>query len=203
MHVEEGHGPVVVLGEQRLRTQLLADACRRRGVETSVLRTGSALTDAGARAVLVDLSLEIDEDTIATLAELADAGTPVLALVDRATPAADRPQLGVAIDGYIHVDSDPDELVAALRDGSGLTAPVADAPTDGLTSLTSREHEVLTELLTGDGTTDIGDRLGISEHTVRSHVQNVLSKLDVHSRAEAASAALRAGLQPPQRAGTA
>lgn len=51
--------------------------------------------------------------------------------------------------------------------------------------LTGRELEVLHLMAHGASTTEIRHRLGISEHTVRSHVRTVLSKLGAHSRVEA------------------
>ncbi|MBA2725295.1 MAG: response regulator transcription factor [Actinobacteria bacterium] len=57
--------------------------------------------------------------------------------------------------------------------------------------LTLREKDVLTLLVEGVGSADIADRLAISPNTVRSHVQNVLTKLQVHSRLEAAAFAVR------------
>ncbi len=51
--------------------------------------------------------------------------------------------------------------------------------------LTNRELEVLRLLAHGAGTTVIADRLGVSRHTVHNHIAVLLSKLGVHSRAEA------------------
>ena len=60
--------------------------------------------------------------------------------------------------------------------------------------LTSREREVLRHIAEGERTRQIACSLGISEATVRTHVQNVLSKLGVHSRLEATIVAAQAGL---------
>jgi len=57
--------------------------------------------------------------------------------------------------------------------------------------LTTRELEVLRLLADGRGTEEVADDLCISAATVRNHVQNILRKLDVHSKLEAVSAALR------------
>jgi two-component system nitrate/nitrite response regulator NarL len=62
--------------------------------------------------------------------------------------------------------------------------------------LTKREREVLELLATGATNEVIAERLVISPQTARTHVQSILSKLDVHSRLEAASFALRLGLAP-------
>ena len=58
-------------------------------------------------------------------------------------------------------------------------------------SLTPREVEILRVLVEGWSTQEIADRLYISIATVRNHVQSILQKLDVHSRMEAVSLALR------------
>ena len=60
--------------------------------------------------------------------------------------------------------------------------------------LTSREVEVLRLLADGSGTQEIADTLFISVTTVRNHVQNILRKLEVHSKLEAVSLALRCRL---------
>jgi DNA-binding CsgD family transcriptional regulator len=51
--------------------------------------------------------------------------------------------------------------------------------------LTAREQEVSMCLIGGDSTTAIADALGMSPHTVRHHVEHIIAKLRVHSRAEA------------------
>lgn len=57
--------------------------------------------------------------------------------------------------------------------------------------LTRREREVLKLLVEGLAGEAIARRLGVSGNTVRTHVQNILSKLQVHSRLEAATVAVR------------
>lgn len=57
--------------------------------------------------------------------------------------------------------------------------------------LTPREREVLTLLTRGHGTRDIADLLSISANTVRNHVQHILQKLQVHSRLEAVTYAIK------------
>jgi DNA-binding NarL/FixJ family response regulator len=59
---------------------------------------------------------------------------------------------------------------------------------------TSREKEVLTHIGNGECTQQIARSLGITEATVRTHVQNVLSKLGVHSRLEATIVAAQTGV---------
>ena len=60
--------------------------------------------------------------------------------------------------------------------------------------LTKREQTVLDLLVEGASGPEIAQRLGISTNTVRTHVQSILNKLQVHSRLEAATFAVRHGL---------
>jgi len=57
--------------------------------------------------------------------------------------------------------------------------------------LTSREIEVLAMLAAGRSTPDIAERLHIAQLTARSHIQNILEKLEVHSKAEAVAFAFQ------------
>jgi two-component system, NarL family, nitrate/nitrite response regulator NarL len=65
--------------------------------------------------------------------------------------------------------------------------------------LTSRERDVLGLLVLGMSGEEIADGLGISPNTVRTHVQSILTKLQVHSRLEAATFAVRHGVVSPSR----
>ncbi|MCF8198087.1 MAG: response regulator transcription factor [Sulfuritalea sp.] len=62
------------------------------------------------------------------------------------------------------------------------------------TELTTREREVLKLIGQGRKTIDIAGVLGISHHTVSDHVKNIYRKLNISSRAQAATAASRLGL---------
>src|SRR5262249_21126846 len=91
-------------------------------------------------------------------------------------------------------------LVAASRGLSVLDAALAEAflrPPQGSAQaepLTPREREVLALLAEGLANKAIAARLGISEHTAKFHVNAILGKLGVDSRAEAIVRALRMGL---------
>lgn len=62
--------------------------------------------------------------------------------------------------------------------------------------LTLRELEILQCLVDGMSAKQIAREFHLSEKTVRAHTQNLLSKLDAHSRAEAVAIALRLGMRP-------
>ena len=62
--------------------------------------------------------------------------------------------------------------------------------------LTERELDVLRRVAQGKSNKEIAEQLGIAEMTVRAHVSNVLGKLHLASRTQAALYALRKGLAP-------
>lgn len=59
--------------------------------------------------------------------------------------------------------------------------------------LTPRELEILQRVAAGQSSADIAAGLGMSRHTLRTHIQNVLTKLGVHSKTDAVVAAIRFG----------
>jgi DNA-binding NarL/FixJ family response regulator len=65
-----------------------------------------------------------------------------------------------------------------------------------IAELTPREREVLQCMVDGLGRAEIAERLGLSANTVRTHTQNLLAKLDLHSALEAITLAMRAGMRP-------
>ena len=83
---------------------------------------------------------------------------------------------------------DDERLLEILRQAG--RAPVQES--DNLRRLTVREREVLVRLSSGATDDAIAESLYISRHTVRTHVGNILRKLGVHSRAQAARLALAA-----------
>jgi DNA-binding NarL/FixJ family response regulator len=60
--------------------------------------------------------------------------------------------------------------------------------------LTGRELEVLQQIVAGKSNKEIGSELNISEATVKSHINNILSKLGVSDRTQAATTALQRGI---------
>jgi DNA-binding NarL/FixJ family response regulator len=70
-------------------------------------------------------------------------------------------------------------------------------------TLSNREAEVLQLLARGSANKQIGQRLGIAEKTVKTHVTSILGKLGVQSRTQAALYAARAGLVPLDQLGEA
>jgi DNA-binding NarL/FixJ family response regulator len=109
--------------------------------------------------------------------------------------------------GYLLKDSDADEVSAAIRAAHRGELPLDPAIARGLTSslraesrdgpdkeLTTRELEVLRLLGAGKSNKQIAAELQISERTARAHVSNILGKLGLASRTQAALWAVRQGL---------
>jgi DNA-binding NarL/FixJ family response regulator len=110
--------------------------------------------------------------------------------------------------GYLLKDAGPGEIAAALQAAARgevfLDAAVARrlaqeirSPRSGLRSLTAREREILRLVAEGRSNKEIAAELVISERTARTHVSNLLGKLGLASRTQAALLAIREGLVPP------
>jgi NarL family two-component system response regulator LiaR len=134
--------------------------------------------------------------------------TRILVLTSFATDDKIFPAIKAGALGYLLKDSGPNELVQAIhqvcRGESSLhpqvarklleeiSEPQAQPPT--IDPLTEREVQVLRLVAQGQSNRDIAEKLVISEATVRTHVSNILGKLHLASRTQAALYALREGL---------
>ncbi len=102
--------------------------------------------------------------------------------------------------GYLLKDMFFEELEDAIRKVHGgsrrIPAHVAErlAERMGSSDLTGREIEVLEQIVAGHSNKAIASRLNISEATVKSHINSILSKLGVSDRTQAATTALQRGL---------
>ncbi|MFG6199548.1 response regulator [Nonomuraea sp. JJY05] len=153
--------------------------------------------------LLLDLKMPV-LDGLGTLERLAGATTRVVVL----TSVSDRSDVGPAMragaSGFLYKDVDPTALVQAVRavhGGQVLLAPEAAeamlaAPDDppSPVPLTDREREVLALIAAGRSNREIARSLAVAEKTVKTHVSNVLMKLGVQDRTQAALYAVRHGL---------
>ncbi len=102
--------------------------------------------------------------------------------------------------GYLLKDMFGEELMDAVRTvhagGTRIPAAVAQrlAERMGGPNLTARESEVLELIVAGKSNKEIGSDLTISEATVKSHINSILSKLGVTDRTQAATTALQRGI---------
>jgi DNA-binding NarL/FixJ family response regulator len=98
-------------------------------------------------------------------------------------------------DDYVTKPFDTNELLARVRRAIARSRPESarlEAPRDF--NLTNREFEVLRGLAQGQSASDIASELVISPKTVSTHVQRILAKLGVHSRAQAVAVAYQSRL---------
>jgi two-component system, NarL family, response regulator LiaR len=112
---------------------------------------------------------------------------------------------------YLLKDASPEELVAAVRAaarGEGILSPLIATRLlremrqqhPPLHELTLREREVLTFLARGRSNAEIANELSIGEGTVKTHVSNILTKLHLADRTQAAIYALQQRLIPLEEA---
>jgi DNA-binding NarL/FixJ family response regulator len=117
---------------------------------------------------------------------------PVVFLSGQRTESYDRVAgLLIGADDYLVKPYAADELLARVRLLASRSQPAH--ATTRQTTLTPREEEVLALLADGLRQHDIATRLGISSRTVGTHIEHILRKLGVSSRAQAVSLALRSG----------
>lgn len=92
------------------------------------------------------------------------------------------------------------QLLLAAIDRARQTAEAPNpVPARTLATLSSRECEVLARIAAGDSNKMIARALALSPHTVKRHVANILDKLDLHSRGQAAAWWLTQRQLPPGR----
>ena len=113
--------------------------------------------------------------------------------------------------GYVPKRAAPEELLTAIRVAASgevylypslakllvkdyFTQNVLDKESRALDGLTSRQQEVLALLAEGATNTEIAEKLHISPKTVASHRENIMQKLNLHSRTELVKYAIRKGL---------
>ena len=102
--------------------------------------------------------------------------------------------------GYLLKDvffEDLEEAIRKVNAGSRrIPAEVAERLAGRMSGseLTGRELEVLQQIVAGKSNKEIGSHLNISEATVKSHINNILSKLGVTDRTQAATTALQRGI---------
>jgi DNA-binding NarL/FixJ family response regulator len=161
-------------------------------------RTDEAAASLNGTAPAVAI-LEVEDNGCSMLRQLRDRYGPdlpvVLVSADRTSPADVVAGLLIGADDYAAETMDAEEFIARVRRLIDRTrrTPAATVDLTRLSTLTKREREVLALIAEGKSQKQIATALGISVKTVGAHVQNVLSKLGLHSRVEAVAMVMRAG----------
>ena len=199
--------PSVIAVSDPIKVALLTDdPLLRAGLSSLLAQVGSIdVVDHDAEVALWDAGNDATK-TLARLAELRTMPMPVVAVVG--DPAHTAPALAAGARGVVLRDQVGPGIHAALAAvRSGLTVmdtqlanslvpqqPVHAAPTKGRGELTERERQVVQLLSEGLSNKLIADRLGISDHTAKFHVNGVMMKLGASTRTEAVVEAMRRGL---------
>lgn len=164
--------------------------------------------------VLMDLQMPHLDGVDATAQVKATwPGIEVIAVTSFVEEARIRAALAAGATGYLLKDSDAEDVVAAIRAavaGEVRLDPAAAAalaaglrtPRTAAADLTDREREVVVLIAEGQTNRDIARTLGVAERTARTHVSNILAKLGLASRTQAAMWAVREGLIDAAGVGT-
>jgi DNA-binding NarL/FixJ family response regulator len=197
--------PILVAdGDQIYRAQIQR-LLARIGHEATTAETGRQALEAAHRERPALVLLEVNLAEVSgyeVCRELRETFGDELAIIflsgDRTEPHDRVAGLLLGADDYVVKPFDEGELLARIRSLlRRSTRPNGDGGADSAqagASLTSREREVLRLLARGLSQADIAARLVISPKTVGTHIQRVLAKLGVNSRAQAVALAHTQGL---------
>jgi DNA-binding NarL/FixJ family response regulator len=195
-------GPILIVDDDTPSRTLVRELVEGAGYSTIESTTGEeALVSADEQRpslVLLDVHLPgISGYAVCRqLRERFGERLPIIFVSGARIEAMDRVAgLLVGADDYIVKPYAPDELVARVWRSLARTGETsAKGEVDLAARLTPREQEVLRLLAKGLTPKTIAAELFISRKTVATHIQRILTKLDVHSRAEAVAIAHRGGL---------
>jgi DNA-binding NarL/FixJ family response regulator len=212
---------VLIVEDHKLFADALRWVLEGRGMKVVGVTTSGEEAVAIARGeqpelVLLDISLpgmsglSVGRRILQELPE-----TKVVAVTAVAFPQTVKKAISLGFHGYLTLDYPMKLFTASLaailagqvviprplaRATSGLLSPEEQAALALAEQLSLREREILTLLVEGLNNRQIAERLEIAQNTARAHAQRILTKLQVHSRLEAAAFAVRHGLvEPPER----
>lgn len=205
---------VLIVGVRRLFADALARALGMAAADIGV----TAVADLPAAATFcsehhADVVLLDDRPSLSparairSLRPLAADGTRLLLFTSADWPQARARARAAGLDGAVSKLAPLEDVIMTLRARKGQPAARPSRPSRTRPApkqhrcrsdhrLTPREYDVMCELTRGVDNATIAQRLGIQPSTARTHVQNILTKLDVSSRLEAATHALHHDLGP-------
>jgi DNA-binding NarL/FixJ family response regulator len=193
---------VLIVDDHKLFAEAVQLVLERDGFEVAVATTASEAMEAVRRftpqVVLLDVGLpdrsgmELGKEILAST-----PGIKVVILTSLEEPRVLQEAVRLGLHGFLTKDTKLPQLVRAIRDVADgqLVVPhrLAVRRRNGeaedvallASQITPREHDVLELLARGANSADIASTLNVSPNTVRTHVQSILAKLQVHSRLEA------------------
>jgi len=208
----------IIVDDHRLFMDVIKALLERMGFDTIILARSAdealALHGEQPDLVLVDVGLP-DQSGLVLGRALIEAfpGAKVLILTALDDPRAVEEAVRSGFHGYLLKDQPVtlfSQSIQSALDGELVFPRRFVSSGEGRTSggdsrmfvdqLTAREREVLGLLVEGASGQAVARRLGISSNTVRTHVQSILAKLQVHSRLEAVAFAVRHGVIDVPRA---
>ncbi len=202
---------ILMIGSDRLFADAVRVTFERAGFSVSTLRERSddviAVVDrVSPDVVLIELSPSGEGLVLGSRIARDVPDTKVVALTDGDDASLAERSISFGCSGYLTKVIPTAQFIrsiVAIVDGQVVVA--ASSPLEGMAGetagdgsirrLTSREREVLTLLARGTSSTSIAEELSVSDHTVRTHLQNIFSKLGVRSRVQAAAMAVRHGIR--------
>ncbi len=194
------NGPILVVDDDEDFRTCVADQLENAGYATVRLANGKAVLPAALaeRPAAVVLEVDLPElngyEVCRELRDRYSDDIPIIFVSGERTDALDRSAgLLVGADDYMVKPVDASELIARVRRLVERHRWNREVRTSNgrLAALTPREQEVLDLLAEGYRQEEIARKLVISPKTVATHIQRVLAKLDVRSRAQAVAHALR------------
>lgn len=206
---------VLLVDDHLLFAEALRAALEQDGLEVLPLAMSGRQALDSARSTSPDLAIvdiglpDIDGLELGVQMKAEHPTIKILIVTALNSVDALRRALDLGFGGYVTKDTSMERFVAGMRSvlagntvipsnlSPGVTNRLTDEESDAALKadqLTPREREVLQKLAYGSTSEIIASELSVSRHTVRTHVQNILTKLQVSSRLEAAAFAIRYGL---------
>jgi DNA-binding NarL/FixJ family response regulator len=206
---------VLIVDDHALFSEALGPLLSQNGMEVlAIAGSGAEALEAvrlhDPEVVLIDLGLP-DMPGLELGREILDEkpGIKILAVTGMDHARVAREVLRAGFHGFLTKDTPLPQFIKSVRavlEGQVINLPRREAATSSIGDeeqrdaallagqLTPRELEVLEILVRGGSNAEIARELGLSPNTVRTHVQSILTKLQVRSRLEAAAFAVRFGI---------
>src|SRR5215208_3467065 len=196
---------ILVADDDPESRRVIAEALSRAGYATAVAADGDealAIAENDRPALIITEVLlpgASGYELCHTVKDWYGESVPVILISDRRTEPADRVAgLLIGADDYVLKPVLPAELVVRARRLLGVSHAGVYTRVD---KLTPRERDVMTLLTEGLSQVEIAERLIITQRTVAKHIEHILGKLRVHTRAQAVALALRLDPMDPARSG--